>query len=52
MWDARRRDGAIAICTDLDPGRAAPNSRSFRRLLRVLEDSRYLDQSRLPNRES
>jgi hypothetical protein len=43
--------GAIAICTHLDPGRAALNSRSFRRLLRVLEDSRYLSQSRLPNRE-
>jgi hypothetical protein len=44
-------EGAKAICTHLDPGRAALNSRSFRRFLRVLEDSRYLDQSRLPNRD-
>jgi hypothetical protein len=41
--------GAKAICTHLDPGRAALNSRSFRRFLRVLGDSRYADQSRLPN---
>jgi hypothetical protein len=40
---------AIAICEHLDPGRAALNSRSFRRFLRVLGDSRYADQSRLPN---
>lgn len=42
-------DGAKAICAHLDPGRAALNSRSFRRFLRVLGDSRYADQSRLPN---
>ena len=42
-------EGAKAICTHLDPGRAARNSRSFRRFLRVLGDSRYADQSRLPN---
>lgn len=44
--------GAKAICTHLDPGRAALNSRSFRRFLRVLEDSRYSDQSRQPSRET
>jgi hypothetical protein len=44
--------GAVAICTHLEPGRAALNSRSFRRFLRVLGDSRYADQSRLPNRET
>jgi hypothetical protein len=41
--------GAESICRYLDPGRAARNSRSFRRFLRVLGDSRYADQSRLPN---
>jgi hypothetical protein len=41
--------GAVAICTHLDPGRAALNSRSFRRFLRMLGDSRYAAQSRLPN---
>jgi hypothetical protein len=45
-------EGAKAICTHLDPGRAARNSRSFRRFLRVLEDSRYAGQSRLPYREA
>lgn len=44
--------GAVAICTHMDPARAARNSRSFRRLLRVLEDERYLDQSRLPSPEA
>ncbi len=39
---------AEAICRHLDPGRAALNSRSFRRFLRVLGDRRYTDQSRLP----
>ena len=45
----RKVHGAVAICTHLDPGRAARNSRSFRRFLRVLGDSRYANQSRLPN---
>lgn len=40
--------GAGAVCTHLDPGRAASNSRSFRRFLRVLGDRRYADQSRQP----
>ena len=44
--------GKSNICERLDPGRAAINSRSFRRFLRVLGDSRYADQSRLPNPES
>jgi len=44
-------DGAVAICTHLDPGRAAQQSRSFRRFLRVLGDLRYADQSRRPHRE-
>ena len=44
-------EGAKAICTHLDPGRAALNSRSFRRFLRVVGDSRYVGQSRLPNPE-
>lgn len=43
--------GAQAICASLDSGRAALNSRSFRRFLRVLGDSRYAEQSRLPNRD-
>lgn len=43
--------GAEAICQHMDPGRAALNSRSFRRFLRVLGDSRYADQSRLPHSE-
>lgn len=30
-------DGAVAICKQLDPVRAAGNSRSFRKLLKVLE---------------
>lgn len=30
-------DGAVAICKQLDPVRAAVNSRSFRKLLKVLE---------------
>jgi len=46
-YDKRR--GAAAICAHLDPGRAAQNSRSFRRFLRVLEDERYLHQSKQPN---
>jgi Domain of unknown function (DUF4276) len=41
--------GAVATCQHLDPGRAALNSRSFRRFLRVLGDIRYADQSRLPS---
>jgi hypothetical protein len=44
--------GAVTICTYLDPGRAALNSRSFRRFLRVLGDSRYTEQSRLPHRDA
>jgi len=44
-----KRRGALAICTHLDPGRAALNSRSFRRFLRVLGDRRYADQSKQPN---
>jgi hypothetical protein len=40
--------GAVSICTHLDPARAARNSRSLRRFLRVLGDSRYADQSRRP----
>lgn len=44
-------DGAKSICQHLDPGRAALNSRSFRRFLRVLGDSRYADQGRLPHSE-
>jgi hypothetical protein len=47
---SRRRydkvSGAVAICKSLHPGRAAVNSRSFRRFLRVLGDRRYVDQSR------
>ena len=35
-YDKRR--GAVAICQRMDPGRAALNSRSFRRFLRELED--------------
>jgi len=50
--DYHKVKGAISICTHLDPGRAALNSRSFRRFLRVLEDRRYLDQSRQPSRET
>jgi hypothetical protein len=46
-YDKRR--GAAAICSHLDTGRAAVNSRSFRRFLRVLGDRRYAAQSRLPN---
>lgn len=30
-------EGAVAICKKLDPARAAENSRSFRKLLKVLE---------------
>lgn len=48
----RKLKGAVAICRHLDPGRAALNSRSFRRFLRVLGDSRYTDQSRLPNADA
>lgn len=32
-----KMDGAVAICRQLDPGRAAASSRSFRKLLKVLE---------------
>lgn len=32
-----KMDGAIAICKRLDPAQAAENSRSFRKLLKVLE---------------
>lgn len=32
-----KTDGAAAICRKLDPARAAANSRSFRKLLKVLE---------------
>ena len=41
--------GAESICRYLDPGRAALNSRSFRRFLRLLGDRRYAEQSRHPN---
>ena len=40
--------GAVAVCSHLNPGRAALNSRSFRRFLRVIGDTRYADQSRKP----
>ena len=40
--------GAVGVCAHLDPARAAINSRSFRRFLRVVGDSRYAHQSRRP----
>lgn len=40
--------GAAALCEKLDPERAARNSRSFRRLLRVLGNPQYQSQSRQP----
>jgi hypothetical protein len=39
---------AKAICSNLDPLRAAKNSRSFRRFLRALEHPVYSDQSKRP----
>jgi len=43
---SKRRD-AIEICKVVDPIEVARNSRSFRRLMRVMGDQRYLDQSKL-----
>lgn len=39
---------AQRICAVMDPLRAGRNSRSFRRLLRVLGNSAYREQSRMP----
>jgi hypothetical protein len=39
---------AKRIMTAADPHEIARNSRSFRRLLRILDDPKYKDQSRLP----
>lgn len=43
----KRRD-AIRICDNLDLTAAASNSRSLRRFLRLLNDQRYRNQSKLP----
>lgn len=40
--------GAVAICKQLDPVRAAANSRSFRKLLKVLECSGAAPEDRSP----
>lgn len=40
--------GATAICANLNPERAAKNSRSFRRFLRLLRHPSYSKQSREP----
>lgn len=40
--------GAKAVCKNLDPRRAAENSRSFRRFLRVVGDPLYSTQSKRP----
>jgi len=39
---------AVQILSRADPARMARNSRSFRRLMRVLGHGKYLSQSRLP----
>lgn len=44
----RKVEGAIAICKEMDPLRAAKNSRSFRRFLRVTGHPKYSSQSRKP----
>ena len=41
-------DDAVQIARHAEPIRIAQNSRSFRRLLRVVGDPRFLHQSRLP----
>jgi hypothetical protein len=41
-------EGAISICAKMAPERAARNSRSFRRFLRVLGNPRYSAQSKNP----
>ena len=43
---SKRRD-AIEICKIVDPTVVAENSRSFRRLMRVMGDARYRHQSKL-----
>ena len=43
------RDG-VAICKELEPNRAARNSRSFRRFLRVLGHPDYESQSKSPKK--
>jgi Domain of unknown function (DUF4276) len=44
-------DDAVAICSRLDPARAARHSRSFRHLLHVLGDPDYAHQCRRPGAE-
>lgn len=43
-----KTEDAVRILRKADPGRMAMNSRSFRRLLRVMGDTRYRTQSRQP----
>jgi hypothetical protein len=43
-------EGAVAICRRLDPARAAENSRSFRKLLKVLEVPRDAPRPRRSSR--
>jgi hypothetical protein len=43
-------EGAVAICRRLDPARAAENSRSFRKLLKVLEVPREAPRPRRSSR--